>query len=121
MMRFVMNSGVRSRVKRPVGKISQFTMAHCVLSPRRRGEEAPVGCATILEGHVIAVLLRRHFAGHLRARKTFVKIASNFSLPGMREDMFKYVQGCELCQRARTAQNTRVGLHSAEPIVSNLG
>ena len=29
--------------------------------------------------------------------------------------MFKYVQGCELCQRAKPAQNTRVGLHSAEP------
>ena len=29
--------------------------------------------------------------------------------------LFKYVQGCELCQRAKPAQNTRVGLHSIEP------
>ena len=31
-----------------------------VLFPQE-GEEAPMGCATILEGHVIAVLSRRHF------------------------------------------------------------
>ena len=33
----------------------------------------------------------------------------------MGESVFKYLQGCELCQRAKPAQNTRVGLHSAEP------
>ena len=33
----------------------------------------------------------------------------------MRNDVFKYVQQCELCQRAKPAQNTRVGLLSAEP------
>ena len=66
-----------------------------------------------------AILLQYYhdvfFAGHLGARNTFAKIASNFWWPGMREDVFKYVQGCELCQRAKPAQNPRVGLHSAEP------
>jgi hypothetical protein len=53
--------------------------------------------------------------GHLEARKTLVKIVSNFWWPSMRKDVFEYVRKCELCQRAKPAQNMRVGLHSAEP------
>ena len=33
----------------------------------------------------------------------------------MRKDVFYYVRQCELCQRAKPAQNMCVGLHSAEP------
>ena len=33
----------------------------------------------------------------------------------MRQEVFDYVLKCDLCQRAKPAQNTRVGLHSAEP------
>jgi transposase InsO family protein len=33
----------------------------------------------------------------------------------MRGDIFQYVRKCHLCQRAKPAQNTRVGLHNAEP------
>jgi hypothetical protein len=33
----------------------------------------------------------------------------------MRKEVFEYVRKCELCQRAKPAQNVRVGLHSAEP------
>jgi hypothetical protein len=54
-------------------------------------------------------------AGHLVLRKTLGKVASYFWWPGMRNEVSKYVQECELCQRAKPAQNTRVGLHSAEP------
>ena len=54
-------------------------------------------------------------AGHLGARKTLGKIVSNFWWPSMRKDVFYYVRQCELCQRAKPAQNMRVGLHSAEP------
>jgi hypothetical protein len=54
-------------------------------------------------------------AGHLGARKTLGKIVSNFWWPSMRKEVFDYVRRCELCQRAKPAQHTRVGLHSAEP------
>ena len=54
-------------------------------------------------------------AGHLGARKTLGKIVSNFWWPSMRKDVFDYLRKCELCQRAKPAQNMRVGLHSAEP------
>jgi hypothetical protein len=35
----------------------------------------------------------------------------------MRTEVFDYVRKCELCQRAKPAQNVRVGLHSADPCV----
>jgi hypothetical protein len=53
--------------------------------------------------------------GHLGARKTFQKIATNFWWPKMRAEIFNYVRRCYLCQRAKPAQDTRVGLHSANP------
>jgi len=54
-------------------------------------------------------------AGHLGARKTFQKIAVNFWWPRMRPEIFDYVRRCDLCQRAKPAQNARVGLHAANP------
>ena len=51
--------------------------------------------------------------GHLGARKTFQKIATNFWWPKMRAEIFNYVRRFYLCQRAKPAQDTRVGLHSA--------
>ena len=54
-------------------------------------------------------------AGHLGAFKTYRKIASNFRWPKMRIEIFHYVRKCELCQRAKPAQNTQLGLHAAHP------
>jgi hypothetical protein len=54
-------------------------------------------------------------AGHLGARKTLGKIVANFWWPSMRKDVFDYVRKCELCQRAKPAQNAHVGLYSANP------
>ena len=36
----------------------------------------------------------------------------------MRLEIFSYVRGCELCQRAKPAQDSRVGLHSASPVTA---
>jgi hypothetical protein len=33
----------------------------------------------------------------------------------MRLEIFDYVRKCDLCQRAKPAQDTRVGLHAASP------
>jgi len=54
-------------------------------------------------------------AGHLGAFKSFHKIANNFWWPRMRNEIFLYVRKCHLCQRAKPAQNTQVGLHTAQP------
>jgi hypothetical protein len=54
-------------------------------------------------------------AGHLGAHKTFLKTAANFWWPKMRDEIFWYVRQCNLCQRAKPAQDTRVGWHAAQP------
>jgi hypothetical protein len=54
-------------------------------------------------------------SGHLGAFKTLNRISSNFYWPNMRQEIFKYVRRCDLCQRAKPAQTIRVGLHSATP------
>ena len=54
-------------------------------------------------------------AGHLGAFKTYRKIANNFWWPKMRTEIFQYVRKCDLCQRAKPAQNTQLGLHTAQP------
>ena len=74
-----------------------------------------VGGPPSLRGMVICYFHDGIFAGHLGARKTLGKICSNLWWLGMRQQVFDYVQRCELRQRAKPAQNTRVGLHSAEP------
>jgi len=33
----------------------------------------------------------------------------------LRDDVFHYVRQCDLCQRAKPAQDTKVGLHTATP------
>jgi len=50
--------------------------------------------------------------------KTYHKIASNFWWPKMSLEIFSYVCRCELCQRAKPAQDSRVGLHSASPVTA---
>jgi hypothetical protein len=52
----------------------------------------------------------------LESLKTFQKIAANFYWPKMRSEIFEYVRACDLCQRAKPAQNIAVGLHSASPM-----
>jgi hypothetical protein len=60
-----------------------------------------------LENMLLRYFHDRIFTGHLGARKTLGKMASNFWWLGMRNEVFKYVQECELCQRAKPAQNAR--------------
>ena len=55
------------------------------------------------------------FSGHLGAWKSYHKIASNFWCPKMRLEIFAYVRRCELCQRAKPAQDCRVGVTFGEP------
>jgi transposase InsO family protein len=54
-------------------------------------------------------------AGHLGMFKTWHKVTRNFYWPSLKEDAFQHVRRCELCQRAKPAQNTREGFHSSAP------
>ena len=54
-------------------------------------------------------------SGHLGSFKTWNKIGRKFYWPKMKEVIFRYVRQCDLCQRAKPAQNTKAGLHQATP------
>ena len=54
-------------------------------------------------------------SGHLGGRQTFPKIATNFWLSRIPSEVFNYVRKCDLCQRAKPAQDARVGMHAASP------
>ena len=58
------------------------------------------------------------FSGHLGTWKTYHKIASNFLWPNLRLEIFSYVRRCELCQHAKPAQDSRVGLDSASHVTA---
>lgn len=36
----------------------------------------------------------------------------------MRAEVLKYVQNCNICQKAKAAENTAVGFHSSSPVSS---
>jgi hypothetical protein len=54
-------------------------------------------------------------SGHLGLFKTWKKVGRQFYWPKLRDDVFRYVRQCDLCQHAKPAQNTKVGLHAATP------
>jgi transposase InsO family protein len=51
---------------------------------------------------------------HLGYRKSKEKISREFYWPNMHQEILAYVKSCPECQRAKPAQNTQVGYHSAD-------
>jgi len=65
-------------------------------------------------------MLLKHFhdspmSRHLGSFKTWKKVGHQFYWPKLREDVFHYVGQCDLCQCAKPAQVTKVGLHTVTP------
>jgi hypothetical protein len=69
-----------------------------------------VCCSSFLEADAAKILSQFYIIG------TFQETAVNFYWSKMRVDITEYVHCCDLCQTAKLAQFTRVGLHSASPI-----
>jgi hypothetical protein len=55
-------------------------------------------------------------SAHLGVEKTFRQISKVFFWSRMRPDVLDYVRKCEQCQRAKPAQDTRVGFHSSQVV-----
>jgi hypothetical protein len=55
-------------------------------------------------------------SAHLGGAKTLSRIEKVFYWPGIRPDVLNYVRRCPECQKAKPAQNTRVGLHSSQVV-----
>jgi hypothetical protein len=53
--------------------------------------------------------------------KAWKKVRHQLYWPKLRDDVFHYVRQCDLCQRAKLAQDTKVGLHMATPASSPQG
>jgi hypothetical protein len=51
---------------------------------------------------------------HLGMTKTLDRINKVFYGPDMRREVYAFVRQCQDCQRAKPAQDSRVGLHSSE-------
>jgi hypothetical protein len=48
--------------------------------------------------------------------KSLGRVGRVFYWPGMRSDVFDFLRRCQECQRAKPAQDSRVGLHSNEVV-----
>jgi len=75
-----------------------------------------VCCSNFLEADAAKYFHNSILLGHFGALKTFQKIAVNFYWPKMQVDIYEYAHRCNLCQGAKLAQFTHVGLHSASPV-----
>jgi hypothetical protein len=54
-------------------------------------------------------------SGHLGSFKTWKKVGRQFYWPKLRDDIFRYIRQCDLCQRAKPARDNKVGLHTSTP------
>jgi hypothetical protein len=52
-------------------------------------------------------------SARLRVAKNLHRVSKVFYWPGIRPDVVKYVRQCDVCQRAKPAQNTQVGFHNS--------
>ena len=107
---------LRDKIQARLGGAENFQIRKGLLSyfpkrPRRRRWVVPVSLRQLHYKYFHDAVL----SGHLVARKFFQKIATHFWLPKMPAEILDYVRNGELCQRAKPAQDTRVGLHSANP------
>ena len=73
------------------------------------------------EAERIQIILQRHnsvFSGHPGRAKTFALISRDFTWPGMREMIYKYVDSCAICQQTKTSRKKPLGLLTPLPVAS---
>jgi hypothetical protein len=59
-------------------------------------------------------------SAHLGMNKTLNRIGKVFYWPNMRREVCTFVRQCQDCQRAKPAQDSRVGLHSSEVVTRHM-
>ena len=70
---------------------------------------------SLIDPYCCVITMCSAMSRHLGGRVTFPKIATNFWLSRMPSEVYNYVRKCDFCQRAKPAQNARVGMHAASP------
>ena len=104
----------RDKIQTRKGGVDNFQMSrgllcYCSIGVRSRWI-VPVSLRPMLLKYFNDSVL----SGHLGA--LFQKMAGNSYWPKMRAEIFDLLHPCDLCQRAKPAQITLVGLHSASPV-----
>ena len=59
------------------------------------------------------------YSGHLGRRKTYRKIIERFYRPQLKEDVYKYVQTCDLCQKVKSSIKNKAELIPIIPTRTN--
>jgi hypothetical protein len=67
-----------------------------------------------LRAMILEYLHDSALSAHLGVANTLHRISKVFYWASIRPDVAKYVRQCDVCQRAKPAQNTQVGLHSSQ-------
>ena len=74
------------------------------------------------ESERIQIILQRHnsvFSGHPGRAKTFALVSCDFTWPGMREMIYKYVDSCVVCQQTKASRRKPLGLLTPLPVASS--
>jgi transposase InsO family protein len=108
---------IRAGIERGDPVMNKFTVHSKLICyhPRRVGKRRYV-VPKQLQPMVIKYYHDSPLAGHLGMFKTWHKVAKNFYWSTLKDDVFQHVRQCELCQRAKPAQNTKEGLHTSSPV-----
>jgi transposase InsO family protein len=106
--------GVRNQIRTGMAGSSNYQIHEGLVRYRLKGAKSRRWLVPeSLRPMVIQYFHDGVLSGHLGAFKTFRKVARAFYWHKMRSDIFDYVRRCDLCQRAKPAQDTQVGMHSA--------
>jgi hypothetical protein len=92
-------------------QIHKGLLCYCPKGTRRRRWVVP----SLLRAMLLKYFHDSVVSGHLGVFKTLRIVTANCWWPRMRIEVYQYVRKCDACQRAKSAQNTAVGLHSSSP------
>lgn len=84
-----------------------------------RGGKIVIPNDTALIGDIIESQHDNPSAGHPGRAKTLEKLSRTYWWKTMKRDVFRYVQGCEVCQKAKPDQQPRAAPLNPNPIASH--
>jgi len=102
-------------LKRGDPRATRFRLHNSLLCCQPKGTKTRRYIAPALLRPMLLKYFDSPMSGHLGLFKTWKKVGHQFYWPKLRDDVFHYVCQCDVCQRAKLAQDTKVGLHTATP------
>jgi len=95
--------------------VTKFRLHNNILCFQPRGAKTRSYVAPAYLRLILKYFHDSPMSGHLGPFKTWKKVGHTCYWPKLREDVFHYVRHCDLCQRAKPAQDNKVWLHTATP------